>query len=427
MQKTFYTSTIIIGAGPCGITLANLIKEKEEFKVLVSLHETRWTKKYSDKYINHYKNSLPVFDPNQEWGNQHDTNIFQNLGTPSSLSDLAPLLINTNELKKPSRKLSELGWPAASFINPFKETFQFKKKLIVRMHTNRKLIKMRANIEKNVVYFSKLDLVKKRDSKYILRVDEDTYICQNLVFATGGKANFRFSKEVINKYYPNLKTKHVMLGRGYANHPKAIIAEIEVKKFLRYIKKSIVNDYIYSWSKFYEAGQFSFRLFPKKSYSGIRGILESIIITFGYCKKFSVMMYCESPVNKINTIDFISSNTKLGKYEINYHLNELFMETANDFQTDAISFIDTLSPIKNIKLSNWKIDDLLKDQFHYFGTTRMGSNFSNSVVNRVGRMHGTTGIYFIGTSVLPIARSEHPTYLAMVLSVLTADEIILEK
>lgn len=139
------------------------------------------------------------------------------------------------------------------------------------------------------------------------------------------------------------------------------------------------------------------------------------------------MIYCESPVKKRNTIKVTSRYSKFDDFLINYKLDEKFLNVVVKFQMEVLKFIETMAPIKNVAASEIRLEELIKDQYHYFGTTRMGYNFSDSVVNYAGKMHGTNGIYFVGTSVLPIARYEHPTFFALVLSVFTSKALFADQ
>ena len=428
MKNSFSIDTIIIGAGPCGITLANLLADSIDFKVLVSLNNSRWINISESTFGKNSSNKAPVFKTDREWGNQHDTNLFQDFNVSSSLSDLKSIFIDERELKTSAEVISKLGWPNAIYSKSSQEKLRFIKRKIIKLHSNENLIDMRAKIENDVIYYSKLNLLHKKYGKYFLKVDGRLFICSRLVFATGGKNNFGFGQAVIDKYYPDLKTKQRNLGRGYSNHPKAIIANVELKKFVRYKEIRLTRDHIYSWSKFYREGQFSFRLFPRKVFStGIFGKFESLIIALGYAKNFSVMIYCESPVKKRNTIKVTSCDSKVNDFLINYKLNEEFLSIVVKFQMEVLKFIETMAPIKSFTASKIRVEELMKDQYHYFGTTRMGYSFSDSVVNYAGKMHGTNGVYFVGTSVLPIARFEHPTFFAMVLSVFTSKALIADQ
>ena len=196
MKNLFSTDTIIIGAGPCGITLANLLADSIDFKVLVSLNNSRWIKTVESAFGKNSSCKAPVFNTDREWGNQHDTYLFQDLNVSSSLSDLGSIIIDECDIKISAEIISKLGWPRAFYSKLNQDKSRFIKRKITKLHSNKKLIDMRAKIEKHVIYYSKLNLLYKKHGKYLLKVDGRFFICSRLVFATGGKNNFGFGGNV---------------------------------------------------------------------------------------------------------------------------------------------------------------------------------------------------------------------------------------
>ena len=233
-----------------------------------------------------------------------------------------------------------------------------------------------------------------------------------------------YAKDVLKQFYPQLKKEHKLLGCGYANHPKAILAKVKFKKLVRFKQINFKNDLIYSWSRHYKEGLFTFRFLPVNENSGkISHVIDSIFIKLGYGHEFNVMMYCESPIIKANSLEISVQSHSSEEVLVNSKIPSALVAKAIDFQSEVIDALPRIAQIENIVKRNLQKSQLEKDQFHYIGTTRMGLDFTDSVVDVKSRMHGTTGIFFLGTSVLPIGRFEHPTYASMLLSVEVANYI----
>jgi choline dehydrogenase-like flavoprotein len=77
----------------------------------------------------------------------------------------------------------------------------------------------------------------------------------------------------------------------------------------------------------------------------------------------------------------------------------------------------------SFKEENTSTEFILRDSNHHLGGTRQGNSSANSVVDEHGKMHFTDGIYFVGTSVLPVSRIEHPTMLAAFLALKSVEHI----
>ncbi|MBK7644879.1 MAG: GMC family oxidoreductase [Planctomycetes bacterium] len=68
----------------------------------------------------------------------------------------------------------------------------------------------------------------------------------------------------------------------------------------------------------------------------------------------------------------------------------------------------------------WPID---QDASHHMGTTRMGTDPANSVVDPDGRVHSLENLYIAGASVFPTSGSANPTYTIVALSIRLAEHL----
>lgn len=62
--------------------------------------------------------------------------------------------------------------------------------------------------------------------------------------------------------------------------------------------------------------------------------------------------------------------------------------------------------------------------YHEFGTCRMGNDPSTSATNRYGQIHGISGLYVAGNSVLPSIGAANPSLTAAAMAIRTADYIV---
>ena len=63
------------------------------------------------------------------------------------------------------------------------------------------------------------------------------------------------------------------------------------------------------------------------------------------------------------------------------------------------------------------------DGYHQIGTTRMGTNGAQAVVDSDCRVHGLKNLYIAGTSVFPTSGQAHPTFMAVALAARLADHL----
>ena len=62
--------------------------------------------------------------------------------------------------------------------------------------------------------------------------------------------------------------------------------------------------------------------------------------------------------------------------------------------------------------------------FHHMGVTRMGATADDSVVDKFSEVHGCSGLFIAGCSVLPTGSSSNPTFTAIALGLRVVDCVI---
>ena len=109
---------------------------------------------------------------------------------------------------------------------------------------------------------------------------------------------------------------------------------------------------------------------------------------------------------------------------------------AENFYSTCMSIFSkwTQSDLMNIARLDWRLPefeqkDMLvahffntaKDVFHPSGSTRMGTNGANSVVDGNLKVHGLANLYVASTSVFPSSGSANPTFTLIALSIRLGD------
>tara|TARA_X000000368_G_scaffold398710_1_gene369007 strand:+ start:2549 stop:3892 length:1344 start_codon:yes stop_codon:yes gene_type:complete len=138
----------------------------------------------------------------------------------------------------------------------------------------------------------------------------------------------------------------------------------------------------------------------------------------GTCEMF---IFAEKPANN-KTIIKISENNSIPEMIVSATIEEndinLFKDLANSyFEILNNNYGDFVKNIRHFKISNR--DEYLETIYsanHPSGTTKMGTNSKESVVNNLSQIWGFNNIHVFGSSVFPRPFYIHPTFPAMVLA-----------
>lgn len=398
----------IIGAGPIGITVFNSFSKNLNIRIFSPLDEFKFDTNDSNLKLSADSSSGKVLGNIPKWGNQHDPN-FSLSQDASEFSDLPGFTFPLEELSVSDKKMKQMGWPTTK--NPRHYILKPYRKFL--------------NAPRNCIGFEDLYLIQKIDSRYVLSVDGKLLFAKKIVFATGGLSNIYFANEVVTKFYPDLIKFHESIGVGYTNHPKKIIGSIFFKRPIQFKKIRfdknliIVNRYNHPNSKTIV----SYRFWPMNPINQNFLIVNRILNLIGFSKSFKIMTYFEFPQLRKSKISFIKKVDKTLIFKINIQPNS---DLLIHYEKSVKQLLEKLKLSKNFvsfKAENTFTEFIYKDSNHHFGGTRQGNNPANSVVDEHGKMHNTDGIYFAGTSVLPVSRSEHPTMLAAFLALRSVKHI----
>ena len=251
----------------------------------------------------------------------------------------------------------------------------------------------------------------------LLSNEEFSY--ETLLLAAGGIGN----PFLINKYFSKNKNN----GKNYMNHLKFSPLIFETKKLLR-IKTvtgtnnlknfEIIPTYLIKNDE--ENLLHSFRIYTtlrtatNNKVSFVNLIFDKILRKFGFSKYYKILIYTDmKPAT--NTLEFEDET--------------VILNTSEDSTMQNI--LKSIDQIKNLLKENPKIHKIfeknnyvINEGSHHIGTTIMGESQDQSVVNKSLELHGSNNVKVIGTSVLPLAGSGHPTLTAMILTILELDEEI---
>jgi choline dehydrogenase-like flavoprotein len=135
------------------------------------------------------------------------------------------------------------------------------------------------------------------------------------------------------------------------------------------------------------------------------------------------MSYFEFPQLRKSKAEFIKKVDKTLIFKINIDMSLDLLLFYEKLIKEMLQMLKLNKNFSSFKEDNTFSEFIYRDSNHHFGGTRQGNNPEKSVVDKHGRMHFTDGIYFAGTSVLPVSRSEHPTMLAAFLALRSVEHI----
>ena len=314
-----YFDNIIVGAGPAGIQLAYFY-EKYNINYIV-LEETN----HCASFFYNYPHSSKLISINKKYtGN---TNLDFNMRHDwNSLLNDETFLFNeyTDEFYPESKYLYE-------YINKFKEKYNLK-------------IKFNSKVNK---------IFKTDDNKYKIKLNNEEYLCKNLIIATGlskmNKPNYKIDTGKEIKHYGEFEKDFFIKKENlekYKNKKILIIGGGNAS----YELGNILNNYASSILIFGKSRDFSI----VSHYAGdLRSIYYPFLDTF-FLKSlnaidhvnFNENSFVISGINEVKEID----NKNFGKLYLTYNNNKLY-------ENDNINYYDEI-----ILCTGWKFN---KDIFNF--------------------------------------------------------------
>lgn len=428
---------LVIGGGPVGLTFSNLISKYFNVEVITPSQAFNFkSSKDSSLELSSTSISGTLYGNSIFWASQHDEMIPNNQTKPI-FSDLPGFPFQINKLRKFYPHLAKQGWPKTyKYIFPHKVRLPGMK---VTKIWKGKSFKPLPNFISNSINFisTNFDTCEfKMNSNSQLKsifIDQIEYEADIFVFAVGGLSNvamlYNLSKIVSASKFSDFD----MLGKGYTNHPKAKFLRVKFnrpKYFTKYffLKKfnEIVNfDLINSFDEPRDL-RISVRLWPVYNDSNFRNKLISRLLgIFGYYSEAHVVLYFELPQMLQNSVSFLGKKENTLEFKFNYSFPE---EMKVYFSAKLEKIFKLISHDKNfiiIDRENISFEEIIRqDANHHFGGTRMGKNATEGVVDSYGKCFSVPNLFILGTSILPVSSSLHPTFLSAALAIRTADEII---
>jgi len=134
-------------------------------------------------------------------------------------------------------------------------------------------------------------------------------------------------------------------------------------------------------------------------------ITQRISGKFGYYSRFRLKLHCDQFPDKNNQIS-VSNNTNLNgdkKIDIKWHFSSRDRANARKFllavkESVEIGGIGTVDLDEEINTEDWP---LIGMHSHFMGATRMGDDYSKSVTDSYGKVHGVKNLYIAGPSLFP--------------------------
>lgn len=427
---------VVLGSGPVGLTLANGLSHGSRVTVFSPQKPIRFESvRESDFQIDKDSNSGGVFGNSIYWGSQHE-GLDPTCCEIPQFSDLAGFPFNLEELIRFESELVSQGWPNLTQRSPSKNRLfePLRKSKFWKAHHSTTLPReIKEGVEIVLTKFDEIrfhfDSELKLDSIYL---DGEIISADCFVLALGGLGNVAILQSAARNLNDLTLSGFKMLGKGYANHPKAKILRLNFHNYVRLQKINFSKKYqelnnfdLLKPSDFARPLRISARLWPEFSQSRILGTYFSRLLgKFGFYKSASVVVYFELPQLSSNSIKFLekvdSKSTYSFRYNFPVQIHQYYLERLDEL---ASIFAQNFR-VKRVEKFIIDINEIIGlDANHHFGGTRMARSPEEGFVDQYGRSFFCPNLFVVGTSTLPVSSSLHPTLLCAALSLRTAQEI----
>ena len=136
--------------------------------------------------------------------------------------------------------------------------------------------------------------------------------------------------------------------------------------------------------------------------------------------KINLRQFMEMAPNKENKIYLDENGIPTVKHYIMDIDKRSMVELNNILKTEIENLNIGKVEISFEKDSIWQT---MQDASHHIGTTRMGNDSKNSVIDSNAKVHNIKNLYIAGASVFPTSGSVNPTYTIVALSIRLAEHI----
>lgn len=419
---------LVIGAGPVGLSAAKILNGATEVKVIFPKDPIRFISSPSGLKLNQDSASGTLWGNSEIWGNQHDL-CLDYLGKSLGISDLSLPEITAQSLEREVQILNKIWQLTGDRRTPrnLHRSESIKPIPIIKNRAMRHPRMNIRNIQKIQTPFKEIDF--STISQNHIAVDSTTYEYDYLVVAAGGLSNI-YLLSLIDNANPGIFPGLIeMLGAGYSNHIRIKAFNAEFEKFMklrpvlwRFKRSSLLPafNFLTRQGGFSEP-KISLRYWPLRESGFISRILQEV----GYFKRAELILYLEIPQVRKNKARFVHNGASDLSFQFDYNFSD---EIIQAFQLKLQLLEEVLESEEMFAKLEKKFSfspDLFKmDSHHHFGGTRMGGNDFDSVVDNFGKLHNSSNIYVVGTSVLSRSFPDHPTWLASLFAIRTAEHIM---
>jgi choline dehydrogenase-like flavoprotein len=144
-----------------------------------------------------------------------------------------------------------------------------------------------------------------------------------------------------------------------------------------------------------------------------------------------VYIGCEQSPNYKSRIKLGDNIDKYGQKKalLDWRLNEFDQRSINNTvnwfsRMVGIYGIGRFQIGEDLKKVNWEhVNSPIAGGYHHMGTTRMGDNIRESVVNKDSKYHQLNNLYIAGSSVFPTGGSTNPTLTIVALALRLAEHL----
>ncbi len=354
-----------------------------------------------------------------------------NSGWPFGKKELAPYYKRADELLSASYLLTFLSQPELFVGSDVLKTVEFQRIKKADLDFGKKFFKELAKAKNIAICLNAnvVNLEASQNCRMVERADVKTLRGNNFqikarlfILAAGGIENARLLllSDSVNKR--GLGNDYDQVGRYYMDHPKGVAGKVRLRKTLPVARVALsglrLSD---ETQRKFEVSNSLVMLLPHRL-SFLHKVKKKLLNLSAQADTFSVRNFMEQVPNPDNRVTLSDTKDALAcrKVNINWQINEADKKSMLSFhqilrdELKRLAIGELESPLIDQEYSKWPI---AQDASHHMGTTRMGSDPKNSVVNTDLKIHGVENLYVVGSSVFPTGGYANPMATIVALAV----------
>jgi hypothetical protein len=141
-----------------------------------------------------------------------------------------------------------------------------------------------------------------------------------------------------------------------------------------------------------------------------------------------LVVNCEQPPESSSTITLSDETDKVGlrRARIDWQISDCEIRTIRTYVKLAIDFLSAAQLadiVPDKRLFTDRVGDIITDNFHHCGGTRMASRQERGIVDADLRLFGLTNVFVCSTSVFPSSGCANPTHTLLALAIRLSEHL----